>query len=113
MKVYSVLQKCSGILNFYLVPASEASRIIPFYTVTKPLNKNETGVSCSTFILSSISRQRDKTKCCLLTGNNRKRRGGGEKAIKVKIAAVHGLSDQDLDVAFRQYSMLSVQVFLQ
>lgn len=64
-------------------------------------------------MLSNVARQRDRTKCCLLTVNNRKRWGGGEKSVEVKMAAVHGLSDPDLDVAFRQHSRLSVQAFLQ
>lgn len=107
MKVYSVFQKYSSIINLNLVPAFRSKYE---YTVVcceklKPLNKNETGVACSTLILSHISRQRDMTKHCLLTVNNRKQEGGGGgKAAEVVKMAVADSQNNDLDVAFRQYS---------
>lgn len=94
-----------GIINLNLVPAFRSKYE---YTVVcceklKPLNKNETGVVCSTLI--NISRQRDMTKHCLLTVSAREREGGGGgKAAEVVKMAVVDSQNNDLDVAFRQYS---------
>jgi len=84
MKAYSVSQKCSSILNLNLVPAfrSKSDYTVLHSDKLKPLNNNETGVSCSTLILPNVARQRDMTKCCLLTVNNRKRQREAEKKLE-------------------------------
>lgn len=59
MKVHSIFHKCLGILNLKLVPAfrSKYDYTVLHSDELKPLNKNETGVACSTLILSNVFRQ--------------------------------------------------------
>lgn len=83
MKVSVAFQKCSAIVNLNLAPAFGCKYDYSVWhddklkrlgtTTTKP------SVVCSTLILSNISRQRDVNTCCLLTVNNRKRRGEKRK----------------------------------